>query len=105
MLTMLCSAASSLLQRVLPVAQLHTEGTTQGGGGLWVGHLHYIDMAVCGAEVAAVEGGHLGFGLLKGGPRSVLQYTSKLTQIRREDNCTYCKHPFKASLIKGGEYG
>lgn len=84
MLTMLCTAASSLLQRVLPVAQLHAEGTTQRSGRLRVGHLHYIDMTVRGAEVAAVEGGHLGFGLLKGGPRSVLQYTSKLTQMKVE---------------------
>lgn len=78
MLTLLSTAASSLLQRVLPVVQLHTKGTTQRGGGLWVGHLHYIDMTVCGAEVAAMEGGHLSFRLLKGGPRSVLQYSSKL---------------------------
>lgn len=77
-LTLINTAASSLLQRVLPVVQLHTKGTTQRGGGLWVGHLHHVDMTVCRAEVAAVEGGHLGFSLLKGGPRSVLQNPSKL---------------------------
>lgn len=77
-LTLLSTAAAALLQRVLPVVQLHTKGTTERGGGLRVGHLHHVDMTVCGAEVAAVEGGHLSFRLFKGGPCSVLQYSSKL---------------------------
>lgn len=74
MLTLLstAAAAASFLQGILPVVQLHAEGTTQGGGGLRVGHLHHVDMTVCRAEVAAVERGHLGFGLLEGWPRSVL---------------------------------
>lgn len=84
-LTLLCAAASALLQRVLPVVQLHTEGTAQRGGGLRVGHLHHVDVTVCGAEVAAVEGGHLGFCLLKGGPRSVLQHPGKLSRGRKGD--------------------
>lgn len=77
-LTLLSTAASSLLQCVLPVVQLHAKGTAQGGGGFGVGDLHHVNMAVGGAEVAAVEGGHLGLGLLKSGPCSVLQYPSKL---------------------------
>lgn len=77
MLTVL-TAAPVLLQSVLPAVQLHAEGTAQRSGGLGVGHLQHIYVAVCGAEVAAVQGGNLGLGLLKGGPRSVLQDTSKL---------------------------
>lgn len=78
--TLVGTAASSLLQRVLPVVQLHTEGAAQRGGGFGVRHLHHVDVAVCGAKVAAVEGRHLGLGLLKSGPRSVLQHPSKLEQ-------------------------
>lgn len=85
LLTLLCAAASSLLQRVLPVVQLHTKGAAQRGGGLGVGHLHHVDMTVCRAEVAAVEGGHLRFGLLKGGPRSVLQHPSKLPKKEEKE--------------------
>lgn len=79
-LTQLSTAASSLLQGVLPAVQLHAKGTTQRGGCFGVGDLHHVDVTVCGAEVAAVEGRHLGLGLLEGGPRSVLQYPCKLTQ-------------------------
>ncbi len=84
-LTVLSTAASSLLQRVLPVVQLHAKSTTQRGGGLWIGDLHHIDVTVCGAEVAAVEGGHFGFSLLKGGPCSVLKYPSKLLQKKEKE--------------------
>lgn len=41
-------------------------------------------MAVGGAEVAAVERGHLGFSLLKGGPRPVLQHPRELEGGERE---------------------
>lgn len=78
MLTLLSTAASPLFWRVLPVVQLHAERTSQRRGGLWVGNLHNIDMTVCGAEITAVEGGHLRFSLFKGGPRPVLQHTGKL---------------------------
>lgn len=82
-LTRLSTAASSPLQCVLPVVQLHTEDAAQGGGGLGVGHLHHVDVAVGGAEVAAVERGYLPFGLLEGRPRPVLQHPSKLTKKRK----------------------
>lgn len=85
-LTLLCTAAASLLQSVLPVVQLHTEGTTQRCCGLWVGHLHHVNVTVCGAEVAAVERGHLGLGLLEGGPCPVLEYPRKLEQQKKENN-------------------
>lgn len=75
---MLCTFAACFLQSASPVVQLHPKGTAQGGGGLGVGDLHHIYVTVCGAEITAVEGGHLGLGLLKGGPRSVLQDSGKL---------------------------
>lgn len=62
------------------MVELHAEGAAQRRGGLRVGHLHHVDVTVCGAEVAAVEGGHLSLGLLEGGPCSVLQYPSKLVK-------------------------
>jgi len=71
MLTLLSTAMPALLQSVLPAVQLHAKGAAQRGCGLGVGHFHHIDVAVGGAEVAAVKGGNLGLGLLKGGPRSV----------------------------------
>lgn len=77
-LTLLGTTAPPLFWCVLPVVQLHAECTSQRRGGLWVGDLHHIDMAVCGAEIAAVQGGHLRFSLFKGGPRPVLQHTGKL---------------------------
>lgn len=81
------AATSSLLGRVLPVVELHAEGAAQRGGGLGVGDLHDVDVAVGGAEVTAVQRGNLGLGLLEGGPRSVLQYSSKLGD-RGEDGRT-----------------
>lgn len=73
-LTLLAPAAAStsLLGCVLPVVQLHTEGTAQRGRGLRVGHLHDVNVAVGGAEITAVQRGHLGLGLLEGWPRPVL---------------------------------
>lgn len=78
MLTLLGSATPALFYRALPVVQLHTEGTSQRCGELWVGNLHDIDVTVCGAEITTVEWGHLSFGLFKGGPRPVLQHSGKL---------------------------
>lgn len=73
-LTLLAPAAasSSLLGGVLPVVKLHAEGAAQRGGGLGVGYLHDVDVAVRGAEITAVQRGNFGLGLLEGGPRSVL---------------------------------
>lgn len=80
MLTLLSTAAASFLQRVLPVVQLHTKRTSQRGCGLWIGHLHHINVTVCGAEVTTMERRHLGLCLLKGGPCPVLEYPGKLEQ-------------------------
>lgn len=71
-LTLFSSAKATFLKRILPVLQLHTKGTAQGGGGFRVGHLHHINVTVRWAKVAAMERRHLGLGLLEGGPRSVL---------------------------------
>lgn len=54
MLTLLGSTAPALFGCVLPVVQLYTKGTSQRCGELWVGNFHYIDVTVCGAEIAAV---------------------------------------------------
>ena len=71
-------SAAPPLQSALPAVQLHPEGTAQTAGGLGVRDLHHVDVAVGGAEVAAVERRHLGFGLFEGGPGPVLQHPSKL---------------------------
>lgn len=98
MLTLLGPAAAPpLLWRVLPVVQLHAEGTPQGRGGLWVGDLHDVDVTVGGAEIAAVQGGHLGLGLLEGGPRPVLQHSGKLRD-KRQGHRTARRLSLKSSL-------
>lgn len=79
-LTLLGSAAPALFCCVLPVVQLHAEGAAQRRGELRAGNLHDIDVTVCGAEITAMQRGHLSFSLFEGGPRPVLQHSRKLEE-------------------------
>ena len=85
LLTVLGAAPPPSLHGVPPAVQLHPEGAAQRGGGLGVGHLHHVHVAVGGAEVAAVQRGYLGLGLLEGGPRPVPKHTGKLEQEEEEE--------------------
>lgn len=77
-LTLLCAMVHFFHRGILPVVQLHTESTSQRCCGLGVGYLHYINVAVSWAEIAAVERRYLGLGLLKRRPGSVFQHSGKL---------------------------